>query len=262
MHSILIPMDGPGDHCIAKQRPVAFLGDAISDSNFEKKKPRVLFFHGALTNPDIAKFLLAHKNWDKFFDFVIPGALFQAVHPPQEVQDMLELTPLINLGIYKEGHDIFHWNTHFQANPSTIPDAYKKSFQDNIKDYIEAIDATYGPFDGVMGFSEGGAVLNCILGMKEQGSLDKNVLKSVRFFIHLAPFTSPLSEGFSIVPKDIPTLVCSGIYDNSIFLEALEEYGNGFAKHYDVYRFDGKHEYPIVSDTLTQKIKHLLTQVG
>eukprot|EP00558_Chaetoceros_sp_UNC1202_P001369 CAMPEP_0197258892 /NCGR_PEP_ID=MMETSP1429-20130617/83236_1 /TAXON_ID=49237 /ORGANISM="Chaetoceros sp., Strain UNC1202" /LENGTH=177 /DNA_ID=CAMNT_0042723081 /DNA_START=930 /DNA_END=1460 /DNA_ORIENTATION=- len=62
-----------------KYRPVA-LFESVQEthsSKHRKKKPRVLFFHGSYTNPDISQSLLTIKNWGNLFDFVIPGAPYQ-----------------------------------------------------------------------------------------------------------------------------------------------------------------------------------------
>ena len=66
----------------------------------------------------------------------------------------------------------------------TIPSFLVDTFQNDLASYVNEIDSKFGPFDGVVGFSEGGAVLNTLLGMREAGKLN-GALDSVRFFIHM-----------------------------------------------------------------------------
>ena len=50
--------------------------------------------------------------------------------------------------------------------------------------YVRELDSKFGPFDGVVGFCEGGACLNTLLGMRDAEKLD-GALDSVGFFIHM-----------------------------------------------------------------------------
>eukprot|EP00957_Ditylum_brightwellii_P073233 5567002-Ditylum_brightwellii.AAC.1 len=79
-----------------------------------------------------------------------------------------------------------------RKEPFQVPQDLKENFQRNTIEYIKELDEAFGPFDRVMGFCEGGAALNCALGMKDDGKLD-SALDSVKFFIHMAPWTTPLA---------------------------------------------------------------------
>ena len=58
-----------------------------------------------------------------------------------------------------------------------------------------------------MGMCEGGATLQAI--MFEQKAGRTNILDGIKFFIHLAPWTTGLAEPQVL---DIPTLAISGYY--------------------------------------------------
>ena len=62
---------------------------------------------------------------------------------------------------------------------------------------------------GVMGFCEGGATLNYALGLKEDKALD-GALESVKLFIHIAPWETPLAGKYFSFLKSILTLSLFG----------------------------------------------------
>lgn len=225
------------------------------------KKPRVLFFHGEYTNEKIGSNLLKMTGYGTLFDFVIPPAMYEGYACPEELQDSLGLGPLIKKGLYPLDGCYNKWGGRFELmeeDPSTFKEDEKVAFQTDLKKYVTELDERYGPFDGLMGFCEGGAALNTILGMKELGELN-GALDSAKFFAHLAPWTTPLGDDYALsTPKTIPTLTALGKGDFDLFQNANATYEQGFTGYYDHYSHDGKHNYPFVTDDLRHKLLSLV----
>lgn len=241
--------------------------NVLSNCSTEKsaKKPRVLFFHGEYTNENIAQYILKLTRWDKYFDFVIPGAVDEGCIAPNEIFDSLGLQALQRAGKYSCDDDFYKWGACYEFisnEPDEVPQDLKDKFQSNTVDYIKMLDKEFGPFDGVMGFCEGGATLNYALGLKEDDKLD-GALNEVKFFIHAAPWETPLAGKYHTFPKSIPTLTLYGENEElSGFPEAYARYSKSFKGYYDTYVHDGKHSYPIVSSKLESKISKLLDTVS
>ena len=85
----------------------------------------------------------------------------------------------------------------------------KDEFQHDTIDYSKTLDKEFGSFDVVMGFCEGGATLNYALGLKEDNTLD-GALESVKLFIHIAPWETPLAGKYFFLLKSISTLSLFG----------------------------------------------------
>ncbi len=240
--------------------PVQELSSDLANKQLTKK-PRVLFFHGEYTNEKIGARLLEKSGYGTLFNFVIPPAIYEGYACPEELQDSLGLGPLINKGLYPLDGDYCKWGGRFELmeeDPSSFKEDEKAAFQADLKKYVIEIDERYGPFDGLMGFCEGGAALNTILGMKERDELN-GALDSAKFFVHLAPWTTPLGGDYALsTPKAMPTLTALGKEDFDIFQNANTTYAKGFTGYYDHYSHDGKHTYPFVTDDLRHKLLSLV----
>ena len=235
-------------------------------SLIQEKKPKVLFLHGEYTNEDVASYLLKMTKYDRLFDLVIPAGVYEGTIVPDSLKPLLGIESLEKMGKYSSDSDYWKWGCRYELmeeDPSTIDNDVKESFQQDLAKYIEQLDSDFGPFDGVMGFCEGGAALNCILGMKEANELRDGVLESVKFFIHLAPWVSPMAGSYSSKPKSIPTLTAYGKNDPiPEFQAAYAKYHKNFNGYYDEYVHDGEHNYPLVTVELKEKIMNLMREVN
>lgn len=244
------------------KRPVVELKRYVtSPVNLHNKKPRVLFLHGEYTNERIAEYTLKLSRWDKLFDFIIPGATNKGCAAPPDVFNSLGLDALVKVGRYRDDDQFWTWGCRYdlmKSKASEIPKSMKECFQRKTADYMKRIDEEYGPFDGVMGFCEGGAALNCVLGMKEDKKLE-GVFDSVNFFIHIAPWSTPLAGKYQFFEKSIPTKSIYGSNDpNDGFPEAYAKYPSGFRGYFDEHVHEGEHNYAYVSSDLLLKVTKLL----
>lgn len=113
-------------------------------------------------------------------------------------------------------------NTYDPLSPSDVSKGYDES--------IELVKATFknqGPFDGVLGFSQGACFLSILCALREQGYL------SFKFAILVAAFKSR-SLGHSIYytePITCPTLHVFGDTDRVIPKENSEDLLKHFSNH-------------------------------
>ncbi|XP_066028329.1 esterase OVCA2 isoform X3 [Pocillopora verrucosa] len=113
-------------------------------------------------------------------------------------------------------------NTYDPLSPSDVSKGYDES--------IELVKATFtnqGPFDGVLGFSQGACFLSILCALREQGYL------SFKFAILVAAFKSR-SSGHSIYytePITCPTLHVFGDTDRVIPKENSEDLLKHFSNH-------------------------------
>ncbi|XP_078374888.1 esterase OVCA2-like [Oculina patagonica] len=119
-----------------------------------------------------------------------------------------------------KGSDEYGWwfstenDTYDPLSPSDVSKGYEES--------IELIKSTFvnqGPFDGVLGFSQGACLLSILCALREQGSL------SFKFAILVAAFKSR-SSGHSMYytkPISCPTLHVFGDTDRVIPKENSED---------------------------------------
>ena len=230
------------------------LTPAASEST--PKKPRVLFFHGQYTNPEIAFYLLRLTGFTKVFDFVIPRALYDDIPCPDNLRDSVGLAPLIRKGIYDFNDTFFSWGARWDltsAKPCNIPTEISARYlHDNIR-YIKSLVKQHGPFDGIMGMCEGGTTLQAV--MFEQAAGRTNAIDEIKFHIHLAAWTSGLSRPQML---DIPTLAIGGRNDLRDFQEAFKIYKNNFSGYYAEFMHNGGHNYPRVTRALKDEIQKLL----
>ena len=205
-------------------------------------------------------------KYDRLVDFVIPSGLYKGTIVPDSLKPLLGIEALEKMGKYSSNKDYWKWGCRYELmeeDPSTIDNDIKESFQQDLANYIEQIDRDFGPFDGVMGFCEGGAALNCALGMREANKLRNGALESVKFFIHLAPWISPMAGSYSIKPKSIPTLTAYGKNDPIPgFQAAYAKYNKNFNGYYDEYVHDGEHNYHLVTVEFKEKIMSVIREAN
>jgi len=239
-------------------RPVLILSSNHKDPDIPKK-PKVLFFGGAHTNERQAAYALKVKGYDKYFDFVIPAATYEADRCPDIYHEMFCFDFFVKSGQYSPDDSYWFWGAGgFELrdeDPSRIPQYFKSEFQKDLMSYIAELDKKFGPFDGVMGKCEGGAALHTVLGMKEHDKLN-GILDSVKFFIHSTPWISPLGGTYATASKNIPMLAVYGRNDQDYFKPSAD-YREGFVGYYDEYSHDGGHEYAPMTDSLKQKMLSL-----
>ena len=84
--------------------------------------------------------------------------------------DMLE-----KMGLYNKRDKFWGWRANFELRneKSSIPTFLTDTFQNDLACCMNEIDSKFGPFDGLAGHSEGGAILHTLLGMKEAGKLNR-----------------------------------------------------------------------------------------
>merc|ERR1739845_5091 len=103
--------------------------------------------------------------------------------------------------------------------------------------------------------------MGTLLGMREAGKLN-GALDSARFFIHMAPWITPMGGEYATAMKGIPTLSIFGKHDADNFAEASGKYHKSFRGYFDQYSHDGSHNYPDLSEQLQSKIRALLQISG
>ncbi|KAM0067568.1 putative serine hydrolase FSH, alpha/Beta hydrolase [Helianthus debilis subsp. tardiflorus] len=159
------------------------------ESNETPKKPRFLCLHGHGSN---ATLLEDHfKNWP---NFVLEKMDFVYINGPFSVAD-----------------ELFEWYT-------TDEDYKTENFDEGIA-YIEDRMVELGPFDGVLGFSQGAFVAGALPGMQAQGLCLTKVGKIEHVIIISGgklggTFPSPkLAENAYSSPINIPSLHIYGETD-------------------------------------------------
>lgn len=119
-----------------------------------------------------------------------------------------------------EGSNEFGWwfstenDTYDPLSPSEISKGYEESLE-----LVKTTFADKGPFDGILGFSQGSCLLSVLCALREQGCLD------FKFAILVAGFKSR-SLGHSVyynAPITCPTLHVFGDTDRVIPKENSEE---------------------------------------
>jgi len=250
-----------------------------------QKRARLLFLHGQGTSADIALTLLRMRGWlhDMPFEFVIPDGPHQVeAWTDGNAMDNLGLKQLQDVGLYDVGTAKCMWAARFDefaksfalenggfmdattgsvmfytaggelANLDEIvkeqgghgsPEKWKQTVK-----YLADIIATYGPFDGIGGFSEGAAVAHSLLCL--QGAGTDIGLGSVRFCLALSPWVTPMIDHAPDQAKfDHRLLLTFGLRDLDMFHHAAALYTADFERGV-MHEFDGAHEYPPVTTEL------------
>ncbi|KAI3775774.1 hypothetical protein L1987_45527 [Smallanthus sonchifolius] len=183
----------------------------------EIKKPRFLCFHGHASNAAILEEHFTH--WP---DYVLEKMDLVFIDGPFTVEDGL-----------------FDW---FTKENNTYP-----NFDEGIA-YIEDRMVELGPFDGVLGFSQGALLAGALPGMQEQGVCLTNVGK-IEYAIIISggefggrAFPAPeLAETAFSSPINIPSLHIFGERDKARLnaLELVEAYVDPLVIYHN-----GGHEVP------------------
>jgi len=244
-----------------------------------QRRWRVLFLHGQGTSAELAHTLLGMRGWLAStlpFDFVIPDAPHQVAAWSSDLAlTNLGLQGLIDSGLYHRESPQRMWAARFdqlvrkdllkggamtsERDVDVRVQEYVNERSDQDADahwqrtveYLRGFIATHGPFDGIGGFSEGGAASHSLLRMQAEG-VDLG-LSGLRFCLAFSPWISPVNDRMvGYQPLRLPLLLTLGKRDLPIFTQAHPEYAAEFD---DViaHTHEGHHEYPLVTDELRRK---------
>lgn len=114
----------------------------VNQSSIETKRrrPKLLCLHGWRTNPDILEMQTAALRYHTLVDCVIVEAPYEAVGPPDE-----------GIAMFYPGRQYYEW---FLKDPSVnIND--NESLRHSLA-LLQEFCVNHGPFDGILGFSQGG----------------------------------------------------------------------------------------------------------
>ncbi|XP_065371801.1 esterase CG5412 [Calliphora vicina] len=197
-----------------------------------KDKVRVLCLHGYRQNADSFKSKLGsfRKHVNKYAEFVFIDA-------PHKAKPMEE-------GVEPQPDQLSWWfNKDDGSFKGTNRNGPAFGFQESLK-LVEDTWKTQGPFQGLLGFSQGACFVGLLCG------LARKKLTSIR------PEFAILSSGFlsgSLVHKSayeesiiIPTLHVYGLSDEIIPKEMSQELANHF-KNVEVLEHNGGHYFPATS---------------
>ncbi len=189
--------------------------------------------------------------------------------------DTLVEQRLYNLKLtYKEWRADFDWFARIYHGNSDLSlseteyDEKNKCWKATLS-YIRQISERYGPFDGIAGFCEGASVASAALHLQGLFNIGNKTgldlgLSSVRFFIAISPWRTPYFEHEKIfnheTPLNIPSLHIFGQKDMDMFKKAVPIFMKDFSSPLK-YEHNGKHEYPIVTQSLKNVVLEFLKKV-
>ncbi|GAE32915.1 hypothetical protein JCM9152_4510 [Halalkalibacter hemicellulosilyticusJCM 9152] len=240
-----------------------------SISVFVPRRYRVLFLPGQGTDARLARTLLDQTGWLKKsnLDFVVPDAPYEMdAFTNEEQLQKLGLDGLVKSGLYNKNtryrewragfEDLFqqhHYGTPIQVN-SDVRDQWNTTLL-----YLKEVVQRYGPFDGIAGFCEGASVASVALFLQAQGH--DHGLASVKFFLAMAPWRSPMHEADGLFnlnqPLKLPMLQIIGENDMEVFLEAAPHFRKDFVEASE-FRHHGQHVYPQFTSNLEKELNRLL----
>ncbi len=240
-----------------------------SMSIFVPRRRRVLFLSGQGTNGRLARTLLERTGWigRSNLDFVIPDAPYEMPAFTNEEQlKKIGLDGLVTEGLYDKTTTYREWRAGFESlwlNHNEGKEIQATSIereQWNVTlAYVKEIAEQYGPFDGIAGFCEGAAVASVALHLQSSGK--DHGLDSIRFFIAMSPWRSPIHEQDGMFQSDqplqIPTLQIVGDNDMDVFLAAAPHFRQDF-ENASEFRHSGQHVYPPLTPGLENKLHQLL----
>jgi len=254
------------------------------------KKYHVLFLHGGATNALTAQTLLQHTGWmgklSDIFEFVIPDAPNVCPDVNQEFAELLNLKFVTNESVHSTGtrmwgaiefvgteegpEFIVNFNrTHSTVTDSTagLKDLHKNGLKKSL-DYLVQIIRKYGPFDGVVGFSEGATIATVMLHLQAACNSDPLMgrdfgLKEVNFFINMSGWRVPIFEelGFCFNcenPLPISSLHISGKQEPQFIRESVLIMSKDY-KDSKFFEHKGGHIYPHLTSNLEALVRELLT---
>ncbi|OTQ83183.1 hypothetical protein BG30_18040 [Bacillus subtilis subsp. subtilis] len=240
-----------------------------SVSAFLPHRPRVLFLSGQGTDARLAKTLLDQTGWLKQsnLDFVVPDAPYEMPAFTNEEQlKQLGLDGLVKSGLYDKNTRYREWRAGFEdlfqhhhfGTPIQVTSVERGQWNTTLS-YLKEVVQCYGPFDGIAGFCEGASVASAALFLQAQG-YDYG-LASVKFFIAMAPWRSPMHQADGLFelnqPLKLPMLEIIGENDMEVFLEAAPHFRKDFVGARE-FRHNGQHVYPSFTINLEKELIRLL----
>ncbi|HWU90969.1 MAG TPA: SDR family NAD(P)-dependent oxidoreductase, partial [Kofleriaceae bacterium] len=238
-------------------------------SVFVPRRRRVLFLAGQGTNARLARTLLERTGWigRSQLDFVVPDAPYEMpAFTNDEQLEQIGLSGLVSVGLYDKTARYREWRAGFEAlyghhhrgTPIQITAEDRSQWSLTLA-YVRELAHRYGPFDGIAGFCEGAAVASVALHLQARGQ--DHGLGSVRFFIAMAPWRSPMhqQDGLfrSAEPLRLPMLQIVGDNDMDVFQSAAPDFRTDFANA-DEFHHAGQHVYPPLTPGLELKLRQLL----
>jgi len=246
-----------------------------------ERRQRVLFLHGQGTSAKLAHYLLKMRGWLELlpFDFVIPdGPHLVSAWDSDSAFQNLGLESLVKSGLYDPNEPQRMWGARFdkfteqylRRHPEVLAEleakgtsvdqvvsgAIKEQGGDaearwaNTVRFVQSVNLTQGPFDGIAGFSEGAATVHNLLLLQAAGT-DVG-LASVRFCIAMSPWISPMIGEADRAKLDVPLLLTQGARDLDIFKDSAPVYASDF-HDVTVFEHPNEHEYP----TLSTELRHM-----
>ncbi|QSQ17682.1 SDR family NAD(P)-dependent oxidoreductase [Myxococcus landrumensis] len=238
-------------------------------SVFVPRRPRVLFLPGQGTNARLARTLLERTGWidRSHLDFVVPDAPYEMPAFTNELQlEQIGLSQLVSVGLYDKTARYREWRAGFEAlyqkhhhgTPFQATAEIREQWRVTLG-YLRDLVRSHGPFDGIAGFCEGAAVASVALHLQARG--EDHGLGSVRFFIAMSPWRSPMHQQEGMFrpeqPLSLPMLQIVGENDMSVFLEAAPHFHGDYAGALE-FRHAGQHVYPPLTPGLEVKLRQLL----
>ena len=211
-----------------------------------RSKRRVLLLHGQQTSASVVHHILSVTGWttNSPFEFVVPDGPHEMCAFSEDDIDEMGGRTLLHAGIYDFAKTYYEWGAAYDVltgeSPHVTSDHCVK-FKQTI-DYVQALVQRYGPFDGLAGFCEGGAVAHHLMQLPRVIKA-KLGLENINFFLLLSSWISPLTEQMEI--QGIPALITLGTNDASLFLTESTRVEETLLNPLR-YNFPGVHEFPKV----------------
>ena len=211
-----------------------------------RSKRRVLLLHGQQTSASVVHHILSVTGWttNSPFEFVVPDGPHEMCAFSEDDIDEMGGRTLLHAGIYDFAKTYYEWGAAYDVltgeSPHVTSDHCVK-FKQTI-DYVQALVQRYGPFDGLAGFCEGGAVAHHLLQLPRVTKAQLG-LENIKFCLLLSSWISPLTEQMEI--NGIPTLITLGTNDLPLFLTESTRLERTLLNPLR-YNFPGVHEFPKV----------------
>mmetsp|Transcript_21755 Transcript_21755/g.30261 ORF Transcript_21755/g.30261 Transcript_21755/m.30261 type:complete len:260 (+) Transcript_21755:173-952(+) len=200
--------------------PASPLAAAARPSAAGSGKLRVLCLHSFRTSGEILKTQLSMAGFQKNLDHLMELEFVNAPHKCTEEEE--QRIPALLRKIF-EGPYYEWWNA---LEGGAVYAGWEES--------VELVRQTLihsGPFDGVLGFSQGGSLASLICHMQQSGAPQLSGAPPLSFAILMSARTArarDLEDYFSYPPADIPALVFIGEQDRMVPPEDTEELMESF----------------------------------
>uniref|UniRef100_A0A7N0UMB0 Serine hydrolase domain-containing protein n=1 Tax=Kalanchoe fedtschenkoi TaxID=63787 RepID=A0A7N0UMB0_KALFE len=208
------------------------------------RRPRVLCLHGIRCSGEILKRQLADAEWPESIlgrlDLFFPDAPFPAQGPPS--------------ARIPYGPPYYEW---FQANK----DLTKYTNFDECLAYIEDLAIMHGPFDGIMGMSQGGILAGLLPGLQKKG-LAMTKVPEIKFIIVIAGGQSrdpSIAKRAYSPPLHCPSLHFIGEHDEVAKADGLALIG--FYVDPIVIMHQGGHEVPKLDEKAEKQVSEFIDKV-